>query len=53
MFFFKKKYTTYFFYCYRVRQQQLAQIHELMKKQSDKFGNISLSDVEEQMKLYQ
>lgn len=38
---------------FEVRQQQLAQIHELMMKQSDKFGNISLSDVEEQMKLYQ
>ncbi|XP_035212243.1 uncharacterized protein LOC118186260 isoform X2 [Stegodyphus dumicola] len=36
-----------------VRQQQLIQIYELMKQQSNKFGEISLSDVEEQMKLYQ
>ncbi|XP_054707408.1 uncharacterized protein LOC129217170 [Uloborus diversus] len=38
---------------HQVRQKQLAQIYELMLKQSDKFGSISLSEVEEQMKLYQ
>ncbi|KAF8763898.1 Matrix-remodeling-associated protein 7 like protein [Argiope bruennichi] len=38
---------------YEVQQKQLAQIFELMQKQSDKFGNISLSEVREQFKLYQ
>ncbi|CAL1266454.1 unnamed protein product, partial [Larinioides sclopetarius] len=38
---------------YEVQQKQLAQIFELMQKQSDKFGDISLSEVREQFKLYQ
>lgn len=35
-----------------IRRKQLAEIFELMQKQSDKFGKVSLSEVEEQMKLY-
>ncbi|GFW34143.1 uncharacterized protein TNCV_288251 [Trichonephila clavipes] len=38
---------------YEVQQKQLAQIFELMQKQTDKFGKISLSEVKEQFKLYQ
>ncbi|GFS35157.1 uncharacterized protein NPIL_261161 [Nephila pilipes] len=38
---------------YEVQQKQLAQIFELMQRQTDKFGNVSLSEVKEQFKLYQ
>lgn len=38
---------------FRVRQKQLSQIYELMQKQTEKFGEISLSEIEEQFKLYQ
>ncbi|GIY11085.1 uncharacterized protein CDAR_380601 [Caerostris darwini] len=38
---------------YEIQQKQLAQIFELMQKQSEKFGNISFTEVKEQFKLYQ
>ncbi|XP_067129561.1 matrix-remodeling-associated protein 7-like [Centruroides vittatus] len=35
-----------------VQKQQLSEIFRLMQEQADKFGVTTMSDVEEQMKLY-
>ncbi|KAG8201916.1 hypothetical protein JTE90_027393 [Oedothorax gibbosus] len=38
---------------HEVRRKQLSQIFELMQKQTEKFGDVSLTEIEEQFKLYQ
>lgn len=35
-----------------IQKQQLSEIFRLMQEQADKFGVTTMSDVEEQMKLY-
>jgi len=36
----------------RIKQKQLESIFTLMKQQEDKFGVSSISEVQEQLKLY-
>lgn len=51
------KYLLYIFYkvyvfCFRVQREQLAAIFQLLRDKQDTFGEVTESDLQEQLKLY-
>jgi len=39
-------------FCYRVQQEQLAAIFQLLRDKQDTFGDVTEGDLQEQLKLY-
>lgn len=47
-----QKTDNYVFFCYRCQRDQLAAIFQLLRDKQETFGDVSESDLEEQLKLY-